>query len=89
MVDHTKLDDYESEIEELFEDAVTIDNLSDEMQIALDAASNTLKKDKRITIRLSRFDVEMIKKQAVNEGLPYQTLISSVLHKYATGQYDK
>lgn len=44
-----------------------------------------LKKDARINIRLSHHDLELIKQKAAYEGLPYQTLIASLLHKYADG----
>jgi predicted DNA binding CopG/RHH family protein len=44
-----------------------------------------LTKDARINIRLSSADLEMLKRRAAQEGLPYQSLISSVLHKYAAG----
>ena len=46
------------------------------------AARNTLKKDKRVNIRISERDLLSIQKIALEEGIPYQTLISSVLHKY-------
>jgi len=42
-------------------------------------------KDARINIRLSTADLEMLKQRAVEEGLPYQTLIASLLHKYVSG----
>lgn len=48
-------------------------------------AKATLAKDKRITLRLSSFDLDAIQVKAIEEGIPYQTLISSILHKYATG----
>jgi predicted DNA binding CopG/RHH family protein len=43
-------------------------------------------KDKRITLRLSSADLEGIQSRAIEEGIPYQTLISSVIHKYITGR---
>jgi predicted DNA binding CopG/RHH family protein len=43
-------------------------------------------KDKRITLRLSSADLEGIQSRATEEGIPYQTLISSVIHKYITGR---
>lgn len=46
------------------------------------AAHNTLKKDKRVNIRISERDLSSIQKIALEEGIPYQTLIASVLHKY-------
>ena len=50
------------------------------------AAREFLKKDRRINIRISSRDLERLQKQAAKEGLPYQTLISSTLHKFATGK---
>ena len=47
-------------------------------------ARATLRKDKRVNIRMSERDLLQIRKKAADEGLPYQTLISSVLHKYAS-----
>ena len=46
----------------------------------------TFRKDRRLNIRLSSKDLEAIQKRALAEGLPYQTLISSLLHKYASGR---
>lgn len=48
-------------------------------------AKNTLKKDQRISIRISKQDLIGIQSKAVDEGLPYQTLLTSVVHKYVTG----
>jgi len=50
---------------------------------AKSAATEFLKKDARINIRISSLDLDLIKQKAVHEGLPYQSLISSILHKYA------
>jgi len=52
---------------------------------AIDAARRYMRKDARINIRLSAADLEMIKRRGMEEGLPYQTLIASILHKYASG----
>lgn len=49
-------------------------------------AKATFRKDKRVNIRISEKDLINIQKKAVDEGLPYQTLISSVLHKFVTGR---
>jgi predicted DNA binding CopG/RHH family protein len=49
------------------------------------AARATLRKDKRINIRISERDLRELQRRAVHEGLPYQTLISSILHKFANG----
>lgn len=50
------------------------------------AASATFIKDKRINIRLSSPDLMDIQARALEEGLPYQTFIASILHKYASGR---
>jgi len=50
------------------------------------SANTTFRKDRRLNIRLSSKDLEAIQKRALAEGLPYQTLISSLLHKYAAGR---
>ena len=49
-------------------------------------AANTLVKDQRMNIRISKNDLDGIKLRAIEEGLPYQTLISSIIHKYLTGR---
>ncbi len=49
------------------------------------AANNTFKKDRRITIRLYNHDFIGIQKKAVEMGIPYQTLISSIIHRYIEG----
>ena len=53
------------------------------------AAAQTCKKDKRINIRLSGRDLQAIQRRALEEGMPYQTLVASILHKYVSGSlYD-
>ena len=46
---------------------------------------NTLKKNRKINIRISENDLTALQRRAAHEGIPYQTLIGSVLHKYASG----
>ena len=62
-----------------------VDNLSDRRKEIQASARTTLKKNKRVNIRMSERDLSEIKRKAYQEGLPYQTLISSVLHKYING----
>ena len=47
-------------------------------------ARESAKKDRRVNIRISTRDLLKIQKKALEEGIPYQTLISSILHKYAS-----
>lgn len=85
---NTKLDSYEKEIEDLLpeslDDLRATKNLEEELTFAKEASSNYLRKDKKINIRLSSHDIEGLRRIAVREGLPYQTLIASVLHKYVS-----
>lgn len=82
-----KLDHDEAEILSSFEKGEwkTVKNIRKEKSLAVKTATKTLKKDVRINIRLTSIDLINIKQIAAYEGLPYQTLISSVLHKYAAG----
>ncbi len=49
-------------------------------------AEATMKKDKRMNIRISERDLKNLKIKAMEEGLPYQTLVSMILHKYVSGK---
>lgn len=49
-------------------------------------ARATFKKDRRVNIRISTKDLEALQKRALEEGIPYQTLIASLLHKYVSGR---
>jgi predicted DNA binding CopG/RHH family protein len=53
------------------------------------AARATAIKDRRVNIRLSAGDLQDIQVRALEEGMPYQTLIASVLHKYVTGRLEE
>lgn len=57
-----------------------------EIKKAKSYAAATLKKDKRMNIRISERDLKNLKIKAFEEGIPYQTLVSMVLHKYVTGK---
>ena len=62
-----------------------VKNFKKEKEKAIAAARNTLKKDKRINLRLTQKDYHQIQIKAIEEGIPYQTLISSIVHKYLNG----
>lgn len=64
-----------------------VENVEEEKEKALMAAKNTIKKDKRINLRLTQKDYYQIQLKAIEEGIPYQTLISSVIHKYLNGAF--
>ena len=82
------LDQEESELLDSIESGEweSIDNVKEEISFHREIAKNTLKKNKRVNLRISSKDLEAIKTFAVEEGLPYQTLMSSVLHKFITGR---
>jgi len=62
-----------------------VNNIEQEKKKAIAAARNTLKKDKRINLRLTQKDYRQMQIKAIEEGIPYQTLISSIVHKYLNG----
>ncbi len=64
------------------EEWISVVESSADLDKYAEVARNTLRKDKRVNIRISDRDLRSLKKIAVKEGLPYQTLISSILHKY-------
>ena len=63
----------------------SVKNLKGEIKRHQQYARNTLKKDRRVNIRVSSKDLEELQSIAVADGIPYQTLISSVLHRYVNG----
>ncbi len=83
----SKLDPYELEILRGYESG-KLKPASDEAerQGLRAAARATAIKDKRVNIRLSSVDLQDIQARALAEGMPYQTLIASVLHKYVAGR---
>ena len=88
MKNPLKLDEEEVKILKDFErgELTSINNFKEEKRQLEEAAHNFLQKDRRINIRISSRDLETLQKKAVKEGMPYQTLISSTLHKFVTGK---
>ena len=82
-----KLDAYEKELLELDESGKISLDQSDETEKSalMSAARETLQKDKRINIRMSVRDLLSLKRKANRFGMPYQTLITSILHQYVSG----
>ena len=82
-----KLDKYEEEVLAAFDAGALLPNATkDELEQIRESARATATKDQRINIRLSAGDLRNIQVKAMQEGMPYQTLIASVLHKYVTGR---
>ena len=83
------LDDYERELLQAIEAGQLTPTPGPIPDKALleETARKTLAKSERLTIRLTKMDLQALKHCAAREGVPYQTLVSSVLHKYVTGQF--
>jgi predicted DNA binding CopG/RHH family protein len=82
-----KIDAYEHEVLTAFEKG-QLKSVATKAELAKfkAAARATAIKDRRVNIRLSSGDLSDIQVKALEEGVPYQTLIASVLHKYVTGR---
>ena len=77
------LDGYEKEILEAYEDGKL--KPSESQTDYQTIARNTMKKSRKINIRISDNDLSALQRRAAREGIPYQTLVGSVLHKFASG----
>lgn len=82
------MDKYEEELMKAIEndEFVEVPNQKEEIKKLQAAAKYTLekiKKDKRITVRVDKKDLEKIQSRAIEKGIPYQTIIASLLHQYA------
>ena len=86
-LDPPYLDDEEREMLEGLNDAVPVEDKSraEAVEEWRAIARNTLRK-KAITVRIQESDIAKLKSRALQKGLPYQTLIASILHQYAEGQ---
>lgn len=84
-----KLDPEEQELLESVErgEWKSVKDSKKEAAFAKEAAANFLRKDARVTLRLSSGDLDRLKQKAAYKGLPYQTFIASVLHEYALGHF--
>ena len=83
-----RLDSEEQEILESLEreEWRPVGNQGAELERYRGYAHETFKKDARVNIRISRKDLDALQKKALEEGIPYQTLMASVLHKYLNGR---
>ena len=83
-----KLDKEERELLKSFEDGEwrSVSDKKREVGRLQDYATATFKKDRRINVRISSKDLNALQKRALEEGIPYQTLVSSILHKYISGR---
>ena len=68
------------------DELVRVPNVEQEVEYARQAARNTLNKTKRVNLRMTERDFHLAHVRANEEGIPYQTLLSSVIHKYLSGR---
>ena len=88
MTKKYRLDAEELEILDSFEKEEWLSVLTSERKSEIDeVARNTFKNTKRINIRMSERDFERIQVKALEENIPYQVLIRSVIHKYLDGRF--
>jgi len=66
---------------------ITVRDIDKQKRQAREYAEATIRKDKRMNIRISERDLRNLKKRALEEGIPYQTMVSMILHKYLSGRY--
>ena len=83
-----KLDDEERDILQKFElgELTSVPDVNQAMEAARKAARATFNKTRRVNLRMTERDFSLAHARAREEGLPYQTLLSSVIHKYLTGR---
>ncbi|MCD6342701.1 MAG: antitoxin [Spirochaetaceae bacterium] len=77
------LDEEEQRIEDEAEQMVPV---SGKEKARIEAILARARKNRAISLRIAEYDLEGLKKRAEEEGMPYQTLISTILHKYVTDQ---
>lgn len=84
------LDKEEQELSESVERGEwrSVPNLKEEIMKAKEYARATVAKNQRMNLRISKKDLDALKIKAMEEGMPYQTLAASVLHKYLTGRLE-
>ena len=83
-----KLDKEERDILDSYERGEwrPVKNLNQEIKKHREYARQTLKKDKRVNIRIPSRVLDELQARAIEDGIPYQTLISSILHRFITGR---
>ncbi len=83
-----KFDEEEKELLSSFEKGEwkKVRDMDEEIEHHVEYAKATHRKDKPVNIRISEKDLELIKRKALGEGIPYQTLIAGVIHRYTSGR---
>lgn len=84
-----KFDAYEQELLDAIESSTKFERVKDyeeEIMMAQTAAKNFLNKTKNINVRLPEYDIIQLKRKSAELGIPYQTILSSLIHQYVTGR---
>jgi predicted DNA binding CopG/RHH family protein len=82
-----KMDEYELDLLDAIETTdqfQRVENFEDELLEAKIASNNFLKKTKNVNIRIPEFDMLMLKRRSAELNIPYQTILSSLIHQYVT-----
>ncbi len=82
-----QMDEYEYELLDAVDNAThfeRVENFEDELLEAKNAAKNFLNKSKNVNIRIPEFDMLMLKRKSAELNIPYQTILSSLIHQYVT-----
>ena len=66
---------------------ISVKNKNTILKKLKDTARNTILKDQRMNVRISKRDLVNLKAKALEEGIPYQTLVTSIIHKYINGNF--
>ncbi len=82
------LDKEEEQILNDFEkgDFKSVSNVAKEKKRHAQIAKNTLDKSANVNLRLSKRDIYRVKAKAIEKGIPYQTILASLIHQYASGK---
>lgn len=84
-----KFDAYEQELLDAIESSTQFERVKDyedEIMMAQTAAKNFLNKTKNINVRLPEYDIIQLKRKSAELSIPYQTILSSLIHQYVTGR---
>lgn len=84
-----KFDTYEQELLYAVESSTQferVDDYEDEIMMAQAAARNFLNKTKNINVRIPEYDIIQLKRKSAELSIPYQTILTSLIHQYVTGR---
>lgn len=84
-----KFDSYEQELLDAIETSTKFEraaNYEDEIMMAKTAAKNFLNKTKNINVRIPEYDIIQLKRKSAELSIPYQTILTSLIHQYVTGR---